>query len=79
MKLPKRVGEMRKRTNERKNRKAETQGFRECGEIGAGEGERGNLCDGGEPAGNGCGKGIARDFQGNGKRGFWEMRKKKKN
>jgi len=57
----------------------QTQGFRECGEIGAGEGEGGNLCDGGEPAGNGCGKGIARDFQGNGKRGFWEMRKKKKN
>jgi len=55
---------------ERKEKKKQTQGFRECGEIGVGEGKGGDLCQSREPLGKRGGKGIARDFQGNGKRGF---------
>jgi len=48
----------------------QTQGFRECDEIGVGPGEGGDLRDRGEIFGDGGGKDTARDFKGNGKRGF---------
>ena len=57
-----------KKGKERK--KMQTQGFRECDEVGVGEKEGGDLCDGGEPFGNGGGKDRPRFFQGNRKRGF---------
>ena len=80
MKLNRGGGQLGKRTKGRKGKKEKlTQRFGECGEVGVGEGEGGNLSHSHEPPGNRRGKDIARDFQGNGKRGFWETRRKKKN
>jgi len=46
----------------------QTQGFRERGEVGVGEGKGRDFYDGGEPVGDGCGKYMARDLQGKGQR-----------
>ena len=55
-----------KKGKERK--KMQTQGFRECDEVGVGEGKGRDFYDGGEPVGDGCGKDMARDLQGKGQR-----------
>ena len=68
------------RGKKRKEKKGEkqTQGFGENGEVGVGKKKRGDLGDRNEFIRNRGGKNIARDIQRNGKRGFWERRKKKK-
>jgi len=59
----------------KERREKQTQRFRECGEVGVGEGEGGDLRYGGELFGDGGGEHRKWSLQGNGKRGFWEMRK----
>jgi len=64
-------GQLGKRTKGTKGKKEQlTQRFGKRGEIGVGEGERGDLFDGGELFGDGCGKAGRRGLQGNRKRGF---------
>jgi len=70
---------MRKRKKEEKKKwEKHTQGFGECREVGVGEGEGGDLRDGGELFGNSCGEHSKRCLQGNGKRGFWERKEEKR-
>ena len=59
--------EEREQRKEKKGEK-QTQGFRERGEVGVGEGKGRDFYDGGEPVGDGCGKDMARDLQGKGQR-----------
>jgi len=69
---------MRRGKEGRKERKEkQTQGFRECREVGVGEGEGGDLRDGGEFFGNSCGEHRKWGLQGNGERGFLEREEKK--
>ena len=78
MKLNRGSNTMRKGNRRKKDGSKQTQGFGKCGEICAGEGEEGYLRGGGEIFGDACGKNGPGSFQGNGKRGFWIEKKKRK-
>ena len=58
------------RKGKKGEKKKQTQRFRECGEVGGGEGEGGDLSDGGELFGVGGGEHRKWGLQGNGERRF---------